>query len=73
MYLYKDSNSTHFIHVPLHFWKVLHDKTANRAVAFIGVNNPHLQEDPDLLCQNRLLLLPCSCSLFLCFYQCSLT
>ena len=53
IYLFEDSDSRPYIHVPLHFWKVLHDSETNRAVAFVGVNNPHLTETPDTLCQNR--------------------
>ncbi len=57
LYLFEDASSKHYIHVPLYYWKVLHDRAANRAVAFVGVNNPHLQEPPELLCPNRFEIL----------------
>ncbi|KAK2719766.1 uncharacterized protein LOC136037122 [Artemia franciscana] len=33
--------------VPRLFWKILHDEVENTAVAFVGINNPHLQAIPD--------------------------
>ncbi|KAK4317842.1 hypothetical protein Pmani_011081 [Petrolisthes manimaculis] len=33
-------------------WKVVHDEKTGRAVAIIGVNNPHITSVPDTICPN---------------------
>jgi len=33
--------------VPLYFWKILYDPETGAGVALIGLNNPHLQGDPE--------------------------
>ncbi len=40
------------IPVPKYFWKVIHDPTAKKATAVIGINNPHLAKikDEDVFC-----------------------
>ena len=42
IYLATDSNNNGLIPVPKYYWKVVHDPLSNRAVAFVGINNPHL-------------------------------
>lgn len=42
IYLAKDANNNNVIPAPKYYWKVVHDKAANKATAFIGINNPHL-------------------------------
>jgi len=32
--------------VPRYYWKILHDPVNARGVAVIGINNPHLEEEP---------------------------
>ncbi|XP_068226188.1 uncharacterized protein [Palaemon carinicauda] len=33
-------------------WKVIFEEVTNRAVAVVGINNPHITEAPELLCQD---------------------
>ena len=42
IYLAKDANNNNVIPVPKYYWKVVHDPVAKKAVAFVGINNPHL-------------------------------
>ena len=43
IYLSKDANNNNVLPVPKYYWKVVHDPSANQAVAFIGINNPHIE------------------------------
>ena len=40
IYLYLDGDKKH-IPAPKFYWKVLKDETKNKAVAFVGLNDPH--------------------------------
>ncbi|XP_068226264.1 uncharacterized protein [Palaemon carinicauda] len=33
-------------------WKVIHEEVSNRAIAIVGINNPHLTSNPALLCKD---------------------
>ena len=49
IFLYiQDSNE--WIPAPQYYWKVVHNKETNEAVAFIGVNDPHTAEMPEEIC-----------------------
>ena len=37
-----NANSNGLIPAPKYYWKVVHDPVAKKAVAFVGINNPHL-------------------------------
>ncbi len=47
------SSTPGLIHVPLYYWKVLHDPDRKEAVAFVGLNNPHVEKAPATLCENK--------------------
>ena len=40
-----------WIPAPKYYWKVIHNKATNEAVAFVGVNDPHTPERPEWLCR----------------------
>ena len=42
-----------YIPVPEYYWKVVEDPQTNRAVVFIGLNNPHVKRRPRKLCTSR--------------------
>ena len=55
LFLFEDSKGDPFIHVPLYYWKVVHDPAKAAAVAFVGYNNPHITQPPEEgpLCQDK--------------------
>jgi hypothetical protein len=44
LYLYTDNNNIGKIKVPELFWKVLYEPRSQKAIAFVGVNNPYLSD-----------------------------
>ena len=52
IYLASDANNNGVIPAPKYYWKVVHDVNTNTAVAFVGINNPHLSSvaASDIIC-----------------------
>ena len=52
IFLAFDANNNGLVPVPKYFWKIVHNPVSNRAVAFVGINNPHLTTVPptDVIC-----------------------
>ena len=42
--------SQKLLEVPKYYWKVVYNREANEAIAFVGLNNPHETKKPTLLC-----------------------
>ena len=45
-----NEDGNEWIPAPKYFWKVVHNKETNEAVAFIGVNDPHSADEPEKFC-----------------------
>ena len=52
LYLERPPGKSKMFQPPLYYWKVLHDQVENKAVAFVGYNNPFLQSKPNHVCSN---------------------
>lgn len=46
-------NERKYIPIPKYYWTVVFDHTTKKAVAFIGLNNPHAKRAPPKLCTDR--------------------
>ncbi|CAB3370986.1 Hypothetical predicted protein [Cloeon dipterum] len=49
LYLGLDPNNNAIVHVPEIFWKVLYDPQTQEGVAFVGSNNPYLENPPGFI------------------------
>ncbi|XP_059483449.1 uncharacterized protein LOC132201355 [Neocloeon triangulifer] len=53
LYLGLDANNNPIVHVPEIYWKVLYDPLTKEGVAFVGSNNPYLDNPPGFVkCTN---------------------